>query len=141
MARSRAAVDPDTVLNGYVMDGPLVGAKVCLDTNANWVCDATEPSAVSAERGAFALSIAPLKYQDVYNKQIIAEVGPDALDEASGMTLNAAGQTGYVLASWGGPRPILSPINTLLAVEQFSMPYNANLDTFNVADLLTASRV
>jgi hypothetical protein len=135
----QAAVDPDTVLNGYVMDGPLVGAKVCLDTNANWVCDATEPSAVSAERGAFALSIAPLKYQDVSNKQIIAEVGPDALDEDTGMTLNAAGQAGYVLASWGGARPILSPINTLLTLERFSTSYNPNLDVFNVADLLTQS--
>jgi hypothetical protein len=135
----QAVVDPDTVLKGYVMDGPLVGAKVCLDTNANWVCDPTEPSAVSAEKGAFALSIAPLKYQDVYNKQIIAEVGPDALDEDTGMTLNAAGQAGYVLASGGGPRPILSPINTLLALEQFSTPFNNNLDTFKVVDLLAQS--
>lgn len=132
-------VDPDTVLHGFVMDGPLVGARVCLDTNSNWVCDANEPSAISSENGAFTLSIAPLKYQETYDKQIIAEVGPDALDEATGMTLNASGQAGYVLTSWGGPRPILSPINTLLAVQTLSSGVGFGLDTVNVSDLLDVS--
>lgn len=132
-------VDPDTVLNGYVMDGPLVGVKVCLDSNSNWVCDVSEPSATTTAKGAFSLSIAPLKYQETYTKQIIAEVGPDALDEASGMTLHAAGQGGYVLASWGGPRPILSPINTVLALEQLSTGYTPPLDTFKVGELLEKS--
>src|SRR5574343_1898139 len=135
---SSTMVDPDTVLKGYVIDGPLVGANVCLDANSNWVCDAGEPSTTTTAKGSFALSIAPLKYQDVGGKQLIAEVGPDALDEASGMTLHAAGQGGYVLASRGGKAPVLSPIGTLQTLQSMS-GYSPKLDTVNVSQLLDQS--
>lgn len=131
-------VDPDTVLNGSVIDGPLVGAKVCLDNNSNWVCDADEPSTTTTSKGAFTLSIAPLKYQDVGGKQLIAEVGPDVLDEASGLTLHAAGQGGYVLSSRGGKAPILSPMGTLQTLQSLS-GYSTQLDTVNVSQLLDQS--
>jgi hypothetical protein len=91
----------------------LVGAKVCLDLNANWVCDAGEPNTISMAGGKFNLNVAPLKYTDTYTKAIIAEVGTDVLDEATGQTLRAQGLNGYVLATGGGPKPILSAMNTL----------------------------
>jgi hypothetical protein len=126
-----------SMLRGYVMDGPLVGAKVCLDINSNWVCDSDEPTATSSANGAFALDIAPLTHLEAMALQVIAEVGPDALDEATGITLQASGLSAYVLASQGGQRPILSPINTLrAAAHRPSFAYHPQLDTVNVADLL-----
>lgn len=135
---SSPTVDPDTVLNGYVINGPLVGAKVCLDNNSNWVCDVGEPTAMTGAKGAFELSIAPLKYQNVADKQLIAEVGPDALNESSGMTLHAAGQGGYVLAARGGQKPILSPMGTLQTLKSVS-GYSPQLDTVSVSKLLAQS--
>jgi hypothetical protein len=110
---SESVVDTSNLLKGVVLDGYLVGAKVCLDLNTNWVCDSGEPSAISSAGGQYTLNISPLKYTDTYDQLVIAEVGPDVKDEATGKTLKEQGQDGYVLASWGGPRPILTPINTL----------------------------
>ena len=119
---SRPAIDPDSILNGVALDGYLVGAKVCLDLNENWVCDAGEPSTETGPGGKFSLNISPRKYQDVYESLILAEVGPDVFDEAAGKTLRAQGQMGYTLGSHGGPAPVLSPINTLQTVLLFSSP-------------------
>jgi hypothetical protein len=135
---SSPTVDPDTVLNGYVINGPLVGAKVCLDNNSNWVCDVGEPTAMTGAKGAFELSIAPLKFQNIADKQLIAEVGPDALNESSGVTLHAAGQGGYVLAARGGQKPILSPMGTLQTLKSVS-GYSPQLDTVSVSKLLAQS--
>lgn len=110
---SESVVDTSNLLKGVVVDGYLVGAKVCLDLNTNWVCDSGEPSAISSAGGQYTLDISPLKYTDTYDQLVIAEVGPDVKDEATGKTLKEQGQDGYVLASWGGPKPILTPINTL----------------------------
>ena len=110
---SGSVVDTSNLLKGVVVDGYLVGAKVCLDLNTNWVCDSGEPSTISSAGGQYTLDISPLKYTDTYDQLVIAEVGPDVKDEATGKTLKEQGQDGYVLASWGGPNPILTPINTL----------------------------
>ncbi|WP_157673108.1 hypothetical protein [Curvibacter sp. AEP1-3] len=100
-------------LSGVVLDGYLVGAKVCLDLNANWVCDSGEPSAITGAGGRYTLNVSPLSVADTGSKQIIAEVGPDVVDEATGTTLRAQGQDGYVLAAWGSAKPVLSAMSTL----------------------------
>jgi hypothetical protein len=81
--------------------------------NTNWVCDSGEPSTVSGAGGKYTLDVAPLKYWDTYKSLVLAEVGVDTKDEATGKTLREQGFSAYNLASAGGPRSILSPINTL----------------------------
>jgi len=126
----------DSLLKGVVVDGYLAGAKVCLDTNANWVCDAGEPSTLSTAGGKFSLDVSPLKYTDTYTKGVIAEVGPDVLDEAVGKTLRVQGLDGYVLASWGGPKPILSAINTLGWAKYASGAVNDVVEAASIEQLL-----
>ena len=133
------AVNTDSLLKGVVLDGYLVGAKVCLDLNVNWVCDSGEPSTTSTTGGKYTLDVSPLKYTDTYTKAVIAEVGPDALDEASGKTLKAQGLTGYVLASWGGPKPILSVMNTLGLAKLSADGITDVIDAFSIAHLLEDS--
>lgn len=132
-------VDTSTQMKGVVLDGYLVGAKVCLDLNTNWVCDSGEPSAISGAGGQYNLNISPLKYTDTYDKLVIAEVGADAKDEAVGKTLKEQGQDGYVLASWGGPKPILSPINTLQVASYFKNGLKDQSNAIEVAMLLKDS--
>lgn len=131
-----SVVDTSSQIKGVVVDGYLVGAKVCLDLNTNWVCDSGEPSAVSSAGGQYTLNISPLKYTDTHEKLVIAEVGPDVKDEATGKTLKEQGQDGYVLASWGGPEPILTPINTLLAASYFKDGLKDQTNRTEVAALL-----
>ncbi len=128
-----ASKDPNTVINGFVIDGPLVGAKVCLDTNRNWACDTGEPTAVSTQKGAFSLNISPNKYQDLSAYQVIAEVGPQVFDEATGKTLKESGQEGYVLAADVAQSPVLSPITTMLIMGQRAM---GNVSPAEIATLL-----
>lgn len=131
-----SVVDTSSQIKGVVVDGYLVGAKVCLDLNTNWVCDSGEPSAVSSAGGRYTLNISPLKYTDTLEKLVIAEVGPDVKDEATGKTLKEQGQDGYVLASWGGPKPILTPINTLMAASYFKDGLKDQTNRTEVAALL-----
>jgi hypothetical protein len=131
-----AVSNSDSRLIGVVLDGYLVGAKVCLDSNANWTCDAGEPSTITTAGGKFNLDVAPLKYTDTYTMGVIAEVGPDVYDEDAGKTLKAQGQDGYVLGSWGGPKPILTAMNTLGLARLTTNGMNDVAEAFSVATLL-----
>lgn len=133
--------EPDTssLLKGVVVDGYLVGAKVCLDLNTNWVCDSGEPAAISGAGGQFSLNVAPLKYWDTYDKLVIAEVGEDAKDEAAGKTLKELGSQPYTLASVGGPLSVLSPMKTLQVAQYFNNGMKDLAEATKVTVLLTES--
>lgn len=107
-------VPPESVLTGVAIDGPLVGAKVCLDLNTNWVCEPNEPFTTTISGGQYRLNISPLKVQEVQNKLLIAEVGPDVWDEADGKTLRASGIDAYVLASIPLRQSVISPVSTVM---------------------------
>jgi hypothetical protein len=130
-------VDTSTQMKGVVLDGYLVGAKVCLDLNTNWVCDSGEPSAISSAGGQFTLDIAPLKYWETYKSLVLAEVGPDARDEGSGKTLREQGLSAYALASAGGPSAVLSPINTLQVARYLNSGLKDLDEVTKVVTLLT----
>lgn len=133
---NNAVSNSDSQLIGVVLDGYLVGAKVCLDSNANWMCDAGEPSTTTAAGGKFNLDVAPLKYTDTYTMGVIAEVGSDVFDEDAGKTLKAQGQDGYVLGSWGGPKPILTAMNTLGLARLTTHGMNDVAEAYSVITLL-----
>lgn len=107
-------VPPESLLTGVAIDGPLVGAKVCLDLNTNWVCEPNEPSTTTVSGGRYRLNISPLKVQAVQDKLLIAEVGPEVWDEAEGKTLRASGIAAYVLASIPLRQSVISPVSTVM---------------------------
>ena len=105
------------LLKGNVIDGPLVGAKVCLDLNSNWVCDIGEPSTISVAKGKYILDISPRSKLEIGDKFVIAEIENNVFDEETGKTIEESGMTPYVLASWGGPSPMLTVLNTFAAAQ------------------------
>lgn len=107
-------VPPESLLTGVAIDGPLVGAKVCLDLNTNWVCEPNEPFTTTVSGGQYRLNISPLKAQEVQNRLLIAEVGPEVWDEAEGKTLRASGIAAYVLASIPLRQSVISPVSTVM---------------------------
>ena len=44
-----------TTLSGAVIDGYIEGAKVCLDVNANGLCESSEPTATTNSQGQYKL--------------------------------------------------------------------------------------
>ena len=53
---SDAGTDPTVSLAGKAADGYLVDAKVCLDLNANKICDSDEPFAITSAGGVYTLA-------------------------------------------------------------------------------------
>ena len=130
-------VDTSSILKGVVVDGYLVGAKVCLDLNTNWVCESGEPFTVSGAGGQYTLDVAPLKYWDTYKSLVLAEVGVDTKDEATGKTLREQGLSAYTLASAGGPRSVLTPINTVKVAQYMNNGLKDLAEVSKVAQLLS----
>lgn len=63
-------------VSGRVIDGYLVGAKVCLDLNLNGICDANEPTAVTDAEGRYSFA-----YEgDVVGQRLLAQVTPETRD-------------------------------------------------------------
>lgn len=132
---SSANIGFDTELNlikGNVIDGPLVGAKVCLDLNSNWVCDLGEPSTISTAKGKYILDISPRSKLEIGDKFVIAEIEHNVLDEETGKTIGESGMTPYVLASWGGPTPMLTVLNTFAAAQYLGTGSNDIKEAYNL---------
>ncbi|MEL7293629.1 MAG: hypothetical protein AAGJ67_17125 [Pseudomonadota bacterium] len=102
--------DESVQLTGRVADGYLSGATICLDINANMVCDANEPSTVSTRDGEFSLDVS----DEIANQYpIIAIVTPDVYD----LDTNDYVTDAYTLVSPPGKYDFISPITTLLALQ------------------------
>lgn len=99
-----------TVLSGRVVDGPVAGAVVCVDLNADFVCSGAEPSTVTDEQGFFQLETKLDVDRQVH--WLVAEVGPQARDlDDAGLTLAQAGRLPFRLAAPLGAE-VLSPFTT-----------------------------
>lgn len=64
-------------LSGLAVDGYLSGATVCLDTNANNVCDTTEPNTTTASDGSFTLDLSSVSLQVKQTAQLLVYGGED----------------------------------------------------------------
>jgi len=107
---------------GAVLDGYLVGAKVCLDINANGKCDDGEPSDTTKAHGVYSLSSSAA---DAAKYSIVAEVTAATVDEDT----NAVVAKPYILMSPPGAKSssgqaYVTPLTTLM---QNSMALNPNL--------------
>lgn len=75
----------NTTIEGRVADGYLVGAKVCLDTNANGLCDIGEPSATTKEHGAY--TIRGITQGDKSKYSLLAEISASTVDEDTNLAV------------------------------------------------------
>jgi hypothetical protein len=112
--------DPDAPLSltGTVMvDGAIRNAVVCLDLNANSVCDAGEPASVSTGAdGAYSLTTTS---QQLAGASLIAPMVPGDLANP-GTTIDmadggAAAESPYVLRQVPGKAGQINPLTTLVA--------------------------
>jgi len=123
--------DLTTKVSGTVVDGPIRGATVFLDLNANFVHDAGEPiSLPSAADGGFEVVVGNITQAQLAMAMFVSHVPQTAFDaDDAGLNLAAAGRQGFTLATpasaylqladgqLSAARPLLSPLTTLVTAE------------------------
>jgi hypothetical protein len=97
-------------ISGRVMDGYIKGAIVCLDVNANGVCNSDEPQAETTTGGVYALNV-PSDAQ-LGGTNLLVEVPVGAIDED---TPNTPIATAYVMRGVASAEAVVSPLTTVLA--------------------------
>lgn len=98
-------------LSGRVIDGYIVGAKVCLDLNNNFTCDPGEPSTTTTAGGAYAFNYDG----SVAGKQVLAEVTVGAVDEDLGPITKP-----YNLLAPAESPSAVTPLTTLVSKEMIT---------------------
>lgn len=117
-------------ISGKVIDGYLEGAEVCLDVNANLVCDSNEPKATSAADGSYTLDVTGLTAAQIKNAHLLTHVPTTAKDsDDGGLTLAAAGKSAFSLmapmaafvnADGSRNTAVISPFTTLVSHDMIS---------------------
>ena len=92
-----------------VVDGPIKGALVCLDKNANGVCDADETQGTTVADGSVTLAVPEA---DVGKYAVLAAVGLDAVDAVNGPVTTA-----FTMQSPADKPGVVSPLTTLVAAQ------------------------
>jgi len=98
-----------TTMSGAVMDGYLTGSNICLDINANLLCDSGEPTATSKDKGAYSLSFPA--GTDISKLHIIAVIGASTVDADTGI----APPQGYTLIAPATAAGVITPLTTLVS--------------------------
>ncbi|WP_332747979.1 hypothetical protein [Hydrogenophaga sp.] len=113
--------DAPTSLTGMVaVDGPVRNAVVCLDLNANNVCDSGEPaSAPTGADGAYSVDPSTVTEQQLASSSLIAPMVPGGLADP-GTTIDmadgqATAENPYVLRQVPGKAGQINPLTTLVA--------------------------
>ncbi|HEX6704314.1 MAG TPA: hypothetical protein VF169_06095 [Albitalea sp.] len=101
---------PTQSLSGVVIDGPIQGATVCLDTNNNSTCDSGEPaSAATDAQGHFTIS--GLTSTQISGTALIADIPATAIDaDHPGVAVGVA----YKLRAPAGKGAVISPVTHLI---------------------------
>lgn len=95
-----------TPFSTTVIDGAILNALVCLDKNANGVCDAGEPQGRTNASGNVTFNIA---VADAGKYPVLAVVGTDATDADTG-----AITTPYVMTAPADQPAVVSPLTTMV---------------------------
>jgi hypothetical protein len=121
-----------TKISGTVVDGPIRGATVFLDLNANFVQDAGEPASLpSASDGGFEIVADNLGQAQLATALLVTHIPPTAFDaDDGGRSIAAAGRQAFTLATpasaylqvsngevTAAAPALLSPFTTLVAAE------------------------
>jgi len=101
-------------ISGKAIDGYLVGATVCLDLNANNVCDSGEPTATTGANGDFTLPYAG----DTNGQRLLVQVTPSTKDlsRPAGFTFPASYTMSAVLEG-GTAGQHVSPLTALVTAQ------------------------
>jgi len=101
-----------STISGKVIDGYIDGAEVCLDLNANYLCDDGEPNGRSGSGGSYSFTytgdIPP-------GTQVLAEVPAGAIDEDRGTVAKS-----YNLMTPAESPGVVTPLTTLVSAEILS---------------------
>ena len=99
-----------STLSGKVIDGYIVGARVCLDVNSNNKCDAGEPTTISDGTGSYVL---PTYTGSIAGLQVVAEVIAGAIDLDDGIPIPA--NATYTLMAPAAASSTVTPLSTLIS--------------------------
>ena len=127
-------------IGGLAIDGYLSNAKVCLDLNLNFKCDAGEPSAMTDDKGAYAINYTG---GDAAGLVVITETTKDTKDsDDNGLTFEAANRSPFVLAA---PVPVgatndvkITPLTTVVTTN--SLTENVSGGRLALADVNAAAK-
>jgi hypothetical protein len=100
----------DVTLSGYVADGYLQGAMVCLDLNSNGTCDVGEPQATTEMGGLYKILTSE---EAMTGSSLLVIVDDSAIDEDTGRAVTGK----YLLTAPPGQYSFISPISTLVKSE------------------------
>lgn len=117
-----------STLSGRVIDGPIEGATVCLDLNANQVCDTGEPTDTTRAGGGYSLALAGVPAEVARRAQVLAWVPSTAKDaDDNGATLMQAGKKPFALmapaeaylgaSGADAASAVVSPLTSLVSFE------------------------
>ena len=104
-----------TTLTGSLIDGYITGAKVCLDSNGNGVCDTGEPYATTATSGVFSISVP--SGTSTTGKNLVAYIPTTASDTDGPIS------TAYTMLApvpTAATSTVVSPLTTLVALNPAS---------------------
>lgn len=105
-------------LSGKVVDGYLQGAEVCLDTNADKVCDTAK--AITDANGSYRLThtLTAEQLASAHVLVVVPETAKDADD--GGKTLKEAGKAAFELLAPAAKPQVVSPLTTLVSERMIS---------------------
>lgn len=105
-------------LSGKVVDGYLQGAEVCLDTNADKVCDTAK--AITDANGSYSLThtLTAEQLASAHVLVVVPETAKDADD--GGKTLKEAGKAAFELLAPAVHPQVVSPLTTLVSEDMLS---------------------
>lgn len=98
------------VLTGKAIDGYLKGALVCLDINANGLCDSTDPDDLTDSEGNYSLDV-PVAIADLKPNLMVLALPGSTIDSDS--ENNQAVESGYSMsAPWDSKN--ITPLTTMV---------------------------
>jgi hypothetical protein len=128
-----------STIGGVAIDGYLGGAKVCVDLNMNFKCDAGEPSDITKDDGSYSI---PWSDGNAAGLVVITETLPTTKDSDDlGKTFEEVGKKPFVLAA---PVPEgettdvkITPMTTMITID--ALPEDTSTKRLTVSDVKSAS--
>ena len=128
-----------STIGGVAIDGYLGGAKVCVDLNMNFKCDAGEPSAITNDKGSYSI---PWSDGNAAGLVVITETLPTTKDsDDDGKTFEEVGKKPFVLAApvpEGDTTDVkITPMTTMITID--ALPEDTSTKRLTVSDVKNAS--